>query len=121
MPLKHSMKVFNALKNYLVESIGYDNDAQHLYASTYASLSKLDKFGWQGVILIQIPLYASALFFPPTKVPKPIDGIFAPDRSSNEFISGLSKNEISDITGPSVSVDLGMNSTSRKHFKMKPR
>jgi len=82
----------------------------------------VDKFGWQGVILIQIPLYASALFFPPTKVPKPIDGIFAPDRSSNEFISDFSKNEISDITGPYDRVTgWGMNSISIKHFKIKPR
>ena len=93
MLLKHLMKVFNALRNYLVESIGYDNDAQHCseIASTYACLSDLANFSWQGVILIQIPLYASALFFPPTKVPKPIDGIFAPDRSTNEFISDFSE------------------------------
>ena len=46
----------------------------------------------QGFIQIQIPLYASALFFPPTNVPKPMDGIFAPDRSTNEFISDFSEN-----------------------------
>ena len=91
MLLKHLMKVFNALKNYLVESIGYDNDAQHCSnASTYAFLSDLAKFSCQDVIFIQIPLYASALFFPPTNVPKPIGGIFAPDRSTNEFISDFS-------------------------------
>lgn len=91
MLLKHLMKVFNALRNYLVESIGCDNDAQHCsYASTYAFLSDLANFSCQDVILIQIPLYASALFFPPTKVPKPIDGIFAPDRRTNEFISDFS-------------------------------
>ena len=44
-----------------------------------------------GEFLIQIPLYASALFFPPTKVPKPIEGIFAPDRSINEFIFAFLK------------------------------
>lgn len=29
IPLKHLVKVFNALRNYLVESIGYDNDAHY--------------------------------------------------------------------------------------------
>ena len=45
MLLKHLMKVFNALRNYLVESIGYDNDAQHCSAPAYACLSQFQLIG----------------------------------------------------------------------------
>ena len=103
MLLKHLVKVpsvFNALKGYpkACENYAQKSHTQQQNFSRWCvdgwKLIFWKKFFDQNFLhpgifyqLIQIPLYASALFFPPTNVPKPIEGIFAPDRSTSEFIS----------------------------------